>query len=584
MINVYKKDETDFNHNQFVLKCSSCFVTEEINERYEIDIECPGNDSISNEITEGAYIKVPSFDEREDQLFILRKVVRNIDLNIKASGQCAAIAKLGKNKNLIKDTNIVNKTRKQALQQILSNTLHPHKFIVGNKDLNTKISSLRPVRLNPIEAIIGDKENTILNNYGGEIRFDNFTIDVVDQLGNDKGIIISHAKNVTGAELTKDDTDIVTEIVPEGKDGIFLPEYSIKASNFEESNPFVEVIKMDYGVVEAKYDENGNCTNTDDVCTLEKAYDLMRKECKRLFEVEHINEIPFNLKLNFLEPCDLIEGNEYTMIKEGRVSIGDFVTVIISPLNINLHGRIFKIKRDVLTGRLIEAEIGFKKKNIIDSIKDNDKKIESTDKKLDETKQELKEDIEQAENETNNLKITMEKRADSIELSVKNETKERESAIELLDGKIEERVTSKDFSSYKTQTDREISQKISKGTEFSSEMKQNVSTFQFLFNDASSGKTEIDATGITVYQGGFKIKDKNGNTILRIDNDGTVVCENIGVNDISIYDRGKGSMFYNSIANMTELYCKKYSCDRLFIDGTHIYDYIVDVLQDKGLV
>ena len=264
-----------------------------------------------------------------------------------------------------------------------------------------------------------------------------------------------------------------------------------------------------------------------------------------------------------------------------KICLGDTVHCYNKNIDIEVEVRCISYKWDCVNEEYIEIELG----QFISSYVDMQNQIISdTNKKIDDTKDELKDDIADAKEETNNLKVVMEKRDSEIELSVTNEAENRTTAIEVLDGKIEERVTQGEFGTYKTQTEKEISQKVSAGTEFSSELKQNVSVFQFLFEGASDGKTEIGADGITVYEGGFKIKDNSDNTIMRIDSDGTIVCNTIGVDNLVLHDIEKGGSFYNSVANMEELYCDKYSCARLYIDGVHIYDYIVDVLKNKGLI
>ena len=83
----------------------------------------------------------------------------------------------------------------------------------------------------------------------------------------------------------------------------------------------------------------------------------------------------------------------------------------------------------------------------------------------------------------------------------------------------------------------------------------------------------------------MKIKNKKGDTIMWVDSNGNLRSKFIGVDDINIYNTKKGeSMFYNCLANMEEIYTDKFSCDRLFVDGKHIYDYIVQVLENKGLI
>ena len=476
----------------------------------------------------GAIIKVPVWDKRESQLFVIRRSKPSLDnLNVNVFAQHILTCKL--DNNIVLDTNIVNKTRKEAVSQILNSTINKHNFIVGNKDINTSVNNLRIVRYSPLEALIGDKNNTIINRYGGEIIFDNFNVNIIDSIGENRGIQVSYAKNITGATMTLEDTDLITEIIPLGKDGLMIPEKSIRANNFDPNNPFTRVVEFSsIGVVDPETDEDGNITNSDEIVTKEQAYELLRQACLDKFNKEHVNQINFNLDLNFIELCDCIDfdGNDYSELNS-RVTIGDIINVNIKPFGIFEEGRIYKLKRDAITGKLISCEIGYKVKSLTDT-------INSTNNKIDDAKEELQENINKSNEATSNLKVIMEKRDSEIELSLTNEIENRKTEFKVLDGKIEERVTEDDFEAYRTTTAKEISQKISKGAEFSSEMKQNVDAFQFLFEGASSGKTEIDSSGITVYKGGFKIKDSNGNTIFWIDSNGVLRAKYLWADDLKL--------------------------------------------------
>ena len=587
MIKLFEKNETNFKHNENVMNESiSCDITEEINESYEIEGEFPLDDSknIAPLLVPGKIVSAPSWDTRPDQLFVIRRAKPNLN-TVSYFAQHIAIAKL--DNNVVLDTYIQGKTRQQAIAQILANTINRHNFIAGNKDTNASINNLRIVRYSALEAIKGNKDNTIINRYGGEVLFNNFELNVVDELGSDKGLRATYAKNITGAEATFEDLDLITEIIPVGSEGLMLPEKSIKANNFDPNNPFTRVVEFsDIGVVKAETDEEGNVTNADEVVTQEQAYEKLRQACRDKFNKDHVNKISFNLTLDLVELADCInlDGNDYSEIND-RVAIGDTIEVNLKPLGIKQKGRVYKITRDAITGRLKNVEIGYKKANIVDTIK-------KTDSKIDETKEELKENIknakEEAANATNNLKVVMEKRDSEIELSVTNEAEQRKTEIKVMDGKIEQRVTSKEFSTYKSQTDREISQKVSQGDEFTSELKQNVDAFQFLFEEASGSKTEITRNGLTIYKGGIEIKDNRGNTVMDIDSNGVMRITAAGIKDLNIYDTSKGSMFFNTLANMDEISCGEIKPSRLTIsssdfyinDGYDLKEYIEKVVKN----
>jgi phage minor structural protein len=159
MINLYEKSEKNFKHNAYILnEASKAVVEEEINGSFELDFSYPLNDSkdLSRMLVTGSIIKVPTWDKRENQLFVIRRAKPSIDnLNVEVYAQHILISKL--DNDVILDTNIVSKTRKQAIEQILNNTLNKHNFTAGSKDSNTDINNLRIVRYSPLEALIGEK-------------------------------------------------------------------------------------------------------------------------------------------------------------------------------------------------------------------------------------------------------------------------------------------------------------------------------------------------------------------------------------------------------------------------------------------
>lgn len=587
MIRLYEKNEVNAKHNKRVLsECTKAEVTDEINYSYELDFEYPVEDtkSLSSYLIPGNIILAPSGDDRQDQYYVIRRVNPTLDnKSISVYAQHVFFAKM--DGNVVLDTFVQDKTRKDALHQILNNTLNKHNFTVGDKDTNRSTNNLRVVRYSVLESLIGSKDNNIENRYGGELFLDNYKVNFVDRRGKDKNINVSYAKNITGATMTLEDLDLITEIVPVGSDGLMLPEKSVRASNFDINNPYTRIIEFsDIGVVEAETDDEGNVTNADEVCTKDQAYEKLRQACLDKFNKEHINEVSFNLELSFVELCDCIsfDGNDYSEIfKDQRIYTGDTININIKPFGITQKGRVYKVVRDVLTGRLVSCEIGYKKDNIADT-------INKTNDKIADTKEELSEDIEDAKEEaadaTNNLKLVMEKRDNEIELSVTNETEARVASYKVLDGKIEERVKEDDFEYFRSVTAKEFSQKISRGNDFSSEMKQNVDAFKFLFKGASDGETTIDSNGITVKCGGFKVVNSSGKTVMEFNSEGQCIAKYMSATDLNCVNTGKNSAFYHMLYNMDETSFNKLNATKLYISGQHIYDYIVDVLEDKGLL
>ncbi len=413
MINLYEKSEKNFKHNAYILnEASKAVVEEEINGSFELDFSYPLNDSkdLSRMLVTGSIIKVPTWDKRENQLFVIRRAKPSIDnLNVEVYAQHILISKL--DNDVILDTNIVSKTRKQAIEQILNNTLNKHNFTAGSKDSNTDINNLRIVRYSPLEALIGEKDNTVINRYGGEIIYNNFNIDIVDSIGSDKGISVIYSKNITGALLTLEDVDLITEIVPVGGNALMIPEKSIKASNFDSQNPYTKFVEFsDIKVVEEEVDSDGNVQNADKICTEEDAIIQLREAALDKFNTDHINEVSFELDLNFIELADCIDfgDNDYSNL-DSRVSIGDTINVYIKPLGFTQKGRIYSLKRDAITGKLISAKIGYKRDTLTDSINGINSNISD-----------IKDDVQEVDNQSKRYRSELIKEDDKIKATVED--------------------------------------------------------------------------------------------------------------------------------------------------------------------
>ncbi len=581
MINLYEENESNFKHNAYVLnEVLKVETEEEINTGFNTNIFYPVNDNkdISSMLVPGAIVKIPTWDKRENQLFVIRRSKPSLDnMNIDIFAQHILTTRL--ENNVVLDTNIVGKIRREAVAQVLNNTFNKHNFTTGNKDINTTTNNLRIVRYSALDALIGDKDNTIVNRYGGELEFNNFEVNIVDSIGEDKGINVTYTKNITGAVMTLENTDLITEIVPLGKDGLMLPEKSIKASNFNSHNPFTRIVEFsNIGVVEAETDSGGNITNSDEIITTEQAYKLLRQACLDKFNKEHVNQVSFNLDLDFVELSDCITfgDNDYSNM-DSRVAIGDIINVNIKPFGIVEKGRVYKIKRDAITGKLLGCEVGYKIKSLTDT-------INKTNNKIEETKEELSK-------ENNNLKVTMEKRDSEIELSVKNEKEDREASIKVLDGKIEEKVSEEDFGSYREQTAKVIREKVSEG-DFSALVEKNAKSVLIAIKNETEMNVIFDSEGQTIKNGALIVKDSKGNTIMRFNKDGTV-----GVQDIEVINRDKYSALYRTLSNMDELWFRDVGIDHLVIEndafyikdddfgkGYNLKHFIRMVLKNEGLI
>lgn len=393
MIKLYKPDETDFLHNGIGILSDAVHeatVQEDLNGVYVLSFKYPLFSPHGLDIKGQSLIQVPTPDG--DQLFRVANPSASMGiLNVFCYHVFYDLID-----NFIEDTNIVGKTGIGALTQLKGALQYPSKFDFFS-DIG-KLNNARLVRMNPIEAMLDTgKENSFLNRWGGELKRDNFLVSILENRGRDRGVIIQHKKDLLGYEASVDWQSPITKIMPQGFDGLLLPEKYVTSVNVGKYvNPKIQ--KVDFEDVKAAI---GDYANDDDAIPLEDAYNILRQRARAMFEVNHVDQPLANYKVTFQELSQTEEYKDFAVLQS--VYMGDTVTVQHDEDNIYIQAKVISYKYDPVKQRYIEITLGnFKdsftsKTNKIDQIRDEVLNITSDiDKGLgdaDERIKKLKEDL-----------------------------------------------------------------------------------------------------------------------------------------------------------------------------------------------
>lgn len=189
MIKVYEKNETLFNHNGLkILHPNKAIIFVEDNGDYYIEIESSIEDI--DYLQEGMIIRANTrWGEQGFRLTNPNK--KNNKISVKGYHLWKDSSKY-----VIADSFVVNKNCNDALDHLNNacDVTTPFKTI---SDI-TKINSARIVRKSLEEAI-----SIVIENWGGHLYRDNWTIGIKDTLGTDRGITIKYGKNPENIELTE---------------------------------------------------------------------------------------------------------------------------------------------------------------------------------------------------------------------------------------------------------------------------------------------------------------------------------------------------------------------------------------------
>ncbi|WP_238915076.1 phage tail spike protein [Clostridium sp. YIM B02555] len=498
MIRLWESAEKNFKGNQWILsECTKCQITEIINGEFTLDLEYPLQDTkgISNYIVRGNIITCPMKDTRSEQQFRIRKVEKTSSKVI-VYAETKLIADLRANR--VRKMTIAGKTRKEAIQYILANTLEKNNFTVGNLDNNAISNVIVDVKEgSALEALIG-KENSILGEYGGEFIINNNAIDIVDSRGSNDGFTISYGKNIASIKETIDDTDLVTVLIPKVGD-LRLPEYYVespKVNNYEKK--YFKEIELKLKIWDGKGEKASN-----EVAEAE-AYKIIRETCSKMFAEEKFDQINFNYSVDLVTLGKTEEYKEYAILE--NTSLGDLVEIKHRLLNLDLVGRINKTIYDVLSDKYIKLEIGFAKQDIADLINTTVKQIETA-------KQEVTLRVESMQNTlSTQIKLT----EDTLRTEAANSKNQLQTSINQTASQIRQEAldTKNNLQSSITQNANKINAVVQGGnTQGSWEL--NKDAFKVAFSGASDGYTQINGDGITINDGKFRIRH-DGETVFNV--------------------------------------------------------------------
>jgi phage-related protein len=213
-------------------------------------------------------------------------------------------------------------------------------------DIST-VSSAEYIRKNPVDAILGNNENSFINRWNGEIVRDNFTIKMLNHRGSDNGVLVEYKKNLTGFEADELMDGVITKIMPIGKDGLKLPEKYID-SPLISKYPTIKVQSIDF-------------TNCDTI-------ESLRAAAITYFTTTKCDIPRTNYKVNMMELSSTEEYKKYAILE--RVELGDTVRIRNLNLDVDITARaIVVVKIAVLIEGLLtwitnEIELGDFKDNL----------------------------------------------------------------------------------------------------------------------------------------------------------------------------------------------------------------------------
>ena len=319
----------------------SCFVIEERNGIFDLELEYPNGYPLSDQLQAENIIICDANDTLKSQKFRIYDTKKLMDDTIVVFARHISFDLMY---DYIDSLSFENQSCEYALNQLFrksnfSTHYKGYSDIINAQKFNVSM-------LNILEAI-GGKSGSIIDTFGtgAEILRDNENIHVLNKRGYDNDVTIEYSKNLTGFELEEDTTELITRILPyaiyTNEDN---EEITVKAdyvdspliSNY--SHPYIKHI--DYS---DRFDE-------ENIPNVSKLQTLAQNEYR-----DNKVDIPKqNFKIEFipLSKCVGYEG------LEDKISLCDTVTIKDSRYNINTQAKVIKVTFNVLKDRYESMELG----------------------------------------------------------------------------------------------------------------------------------------------------------------------------------------------------------------------------------
>lgn len=239
---------------------------------------------------------------------------------------------------LIVDSYVVNKTCNDALDHLNMATDNTSPFTTIS-DVET-VNSFRCVRKSLYEAI-----QVVLERWGGHLVRDNFNIGIRANIGQDNGVSVRYKKNLREINCDENWDNVVTKLLPVGKDGILLNALDVGADIYVYSTisydlPYTKKVNFEQDIDENDYlDGEGNLIENDYKQAL---IDDLRNQAESYIAKNCYPFVNYKLKANLEKVTD----------------VGDTVEVIDERLGINLLTNVISFDYDCILEKYTEVEFG----------------------------------------------------------------------------------------------------------------------------------------------------------------------------------------------------------------------------------
>lgn len=380
---LFAENSTTFTSNGIgrLSDATACTITEERNGQYELSMDYPVTGSHYDDLQIRAIICATPACNKAIQPFRIYNISRPINGRVTISAQHLSYD-LSKNTCMPFSVTASSSACQNTLDGLVSNAVETCPFTFWT-DVNT-VSAYKQTIPASIRQRLGGVEGSVLDQFGGEYEFDNYTVKLHSARGSLKNVPLRYGKNLTDLTQEEEISNTVTGVVPfwvdnEGNNLVTLPEkavYSSHASSY--STPMT--IPLDL---------SQNYQDQPTVATLRAAAQAYVAQSD--FGVPKVS-----VEVSFV---DLAETEEYKDIAPlQEIYLCDTVPVQFVKLGIDTTAKVVKVAYDVIRERYRSITLGSLRSNMSTTITNTNATVTSLAERTRMNFAQMDEEVDQAIN------------------------------------------------------------------------------------------------------------------------------------------------------------------------------------------
>lgn len=356
---LYAPEEVNFTSQGLgsLTDCISCVVTEKRNGEYTLSIVYPTDGIHFEDIRDSCQIAVIPSDGATKQYFRIFKTKKKSNGNVEINAE-----HISYQLSHIPTMPFTASTVQEALVKLKANAAEDCPFTF-NTDKTTE-ATYNQVAPASIRSRLGGTEGSILDVYGGEYEWNNYTVNLWASRGIDRGVTLRYGKNIIDISQEDNIASTITGVCPfyQGETSIVtLPEKVIESS-YAANYPYPRTVVLD---LSSEFET-------------EPTEAQLRAKAIAYINNNNIGIPKISIDVNFVALWQTEEYKDIAPLE--RVKLCDTVTVQFEKLGINAKAKVIATEYDVLNERYNKITIGDAKSTLAETITETAEKVAEVDK------------------------------------------------------------------------------------------------------------------------------------------------------------------------------------------------------------